>query len=49
MKQWQKDVLEMTKDEPIPSIFTEEVKNSLEQNGFKVKKLKKKKNENSVR
>lgn len=44
MKNWQKEVLEMTKDEPLKGVFVDEkTKQSLRDNGFKVKELKKKK------
>ena len=44
MKKWQKEVLEMTKDEPLAKVFINDtVKKGLEENRFKVKELKKKK------
>lgn len=44
MKNWQKEVLEMTKNEPLRGIFVDEkIKQSLRDNGFKVKDLKSKK------
>ena len=44
MKKWQKEVLEMTKDEPLAKVFMNDtVKKGLEENGFTVKELKKKK------
>lgn len=44
MKDWQKQVLEMTKDEPLKGVFLDEkTKQSLRDNGFKVKDLKSKK------
>ena len=44
MKKWQKQVLEITKDEPMGGIFqSEKVKQGLIKNGFKVSELKKKK------
>ena len=43
MKNWQKEVLEMTKDEPLKGVFVDEkTKQSLRDNGFKVKKLNEK-------
>jgi hypothetical protein len=49
MKQWQKEVLEITKDEPTGGIFSEKIKSDLRESGFKVKELKKKKHENTGR
>jgi len=49
MKQWQKEVLEITKDEPNGGIFSEKIKNDLRENGFKVKEFKNKKDENRIR
>ncbi len=44
MKDWQKQVLEITKDEPLKGVFVDEkIKQSLRDNGFKVKDLKSKK------
>ena len=44
MKKWQKEVLEMTKDEPLTEIFlNEKMKEGLRNSGFKVKPLKVKK------
>lgn len=44
MKKWQKEVLEITKDEPLSGIFLDEkLKEGLINSGFKVKELKKKK------
>jgi hypothetical protein len=44
MKNWQKEVLEMTKDEPLKGVFVDEkTKQSLRDNGFKVKDFKSKK------
>ena len=44
MKKWQKQVLEITKDEPMGGIFSKEsIKKSFENNGYKVSEFKKKK------
>ena len=44
MKKWQKEVLEMTKDEPLAKVFVDEkTRQKLRDSGFKVKPLKIKK------
>ena len=49
MKNWQKEVLEMTKDEPMGGIFSEKTKELLREKGFNVKNLKKTKHENQIK